>query len=207
MSVHPHVCGEYTTWTEAVQIAIGSPPRVWGILQRDNTALDATRFTPTCVGNTGEVQNRVHRFTVHPHVCGEYISAKIAPLYANGSPPRVWGILTLYLPSAFALRFTPTCVGNTQLALALLRHETVHPHVCGEYRTPAPTGTSMIGSPPRVWGIRCLHGREQECLRFTPTCVGNTLDFRSWRLVTPRSSVCRQCQRLGALEPGTRSSS
>ncbi len=35
------------------------------------------------------------------------------------------------------------------------------------------------GSPPRAWGILPLTGSEFRHTRFTPTCVGNTLDSQS----------------------------
>ena len=56
----------------------------------------------------------------------------------------------------------------------------VHPHVCGEYSVSAISNGKAGGSPPRVWGIlRAVNIRRQP-LRFTPTCVGNTLVVRPY---------------------------
>jgi len=52
-------------------------------------------------------------------------------------------------------RFIPTCVGNTQVMIALK--------------------DSSAGSSPRAWGILRLNNPEKYTERFIPTCVGNTL--------------------------------
>ena len=71
----------------------GSPPRVWGIQRRSRHATAASRFTPTCVGNTlcAHATNRQTRFT--PTCVGNTVLA----------PSR----------TIASCRFTPTCVGNT----------------------------------------------------------------------------------------------
>ena len=71
-TVHPHVCGEY--------------PLV------GNAALNFTRFTPTCVGNTRSRRAVLSGEPVHPHVCGEYAGEGDRGVLRPGSPPRVWGI-------------------------------------------------------------------------------------------------------------------
>ena len=92
------------------------------------------RFTPTCVGNTEPRGHLDTAESVHPHVCGEYVSTVTFTAHAVGSPPRVWGIrFTLHLTTRPS-RFTPTCVGNTPPGSPPPRLRTVHPHVCGEYQ-------------------------------------------------------------------------
>ncbi len=62
----------------------------------------------------------------------------------------------------------------------------VHPHVRGEYELGKSAVLNHIGSPPRAWGIplrRCLTFRR---LRFTPTCVGNTVGVKG---IAPLTSV------------------
>ena len=49
----------------------------------------------------------------HPHVCGEYQSELDKENQSLGSPPRVWGILTM--------------AKNVYIEFG------DHPHVCGEY--------------------------------------------------------------------------
>ncbi len=53
----------------------------------------------------------------------------------------------------------------------------VHPHVCGEYLIEAASEASTYGSPPRVWGIPVLQTTSLPTIRFTPTCVGNTINM------------------------------
>ena len=50
----------------------------------------------------------------------------------------------------------------------------VHPHMCGEYYDLVGVPVPVIGSPPRVWGIRMGRASNHTRPRFTPTRVGNT---------------------------------
>ena len=113
--------------------------------------------------------------TVHPHTRGEYGQNWTAEEISNGSPPHTWGILLLLGIGTYVMRFTPTHVGNTRLALASAAALSVHPHTRGEYfRVPLQAETAS-GSPPHTWGIP---GTWREILlqsRFTPTHVGNTM--------------------------------
>jgi len=111
--VHPHVCGENPIAVVTSQCIIGSPPRVWG-----------KRLCP---------RHLIGLCTVHPHVCGENENDhlvdqaifRFTPTCVGktkgswnlgsrliGSPPRVWGKLLLFIPTAMLTA--------------------VHPHVCGE---------------------------------------------------------------------------
>ena len=149
--------------------AIGSPPRVWGILHIGRSRCVVPRFTPTCVGNTPSASIRRTDEAVHPHVCGEYLVNR-----THSQPRRPCNdrpVAIHHRP-----RFTPTCVGNTWQ----LRHSAdlaaVHPHVCGEYVILAATLRLPLGSPPRVWGIRCPTRCVARLLRFTPTLSAARLD-------------------------------
>ena len=136
-AVHPHVCGEYFFTATKSAAPCGSPPRVWGIRKKLGVGRPWERFTPTCVGNTPFPPSASIWGPVHPHVCGEYKTSAILISSFVGSPPRVWGILKPRILGWFPKRFTPTCVGNTQISLP------VHP--------------AKHGSPPRVWGILLLN--------------------------------------------------
>ena len=95
-----------TTWNG------GSPPRLWGILEKLVDLLCLDRFTPTPVGNTIAQATRTKKTSVHPHACGEYAKRRAA---------------------ARPDRFTPTPVGNTSCARWVSTRRPVHPHACGEY--------------------------------------------------------------------------
>ena len=149
----------------------GSPPRVWGI----HPVFPIT-FT---------------MIAVHPHVCGEYLWGLVSSVNQPGSPPRVWGIRKPSIGRTRIKRFTPTCVGKTIWARSLGLTTQVHPHVCGEYTACTSVTTNGIGSPPRVWGIRCVLVAYLLGKRFTPTCVGNTRSGRPWGFLwTVHPHVC-----------------
>ncbi len=161
---------------------LGSSPRVWGIHGFTLTWRVDRRFIPTCVGNTDYNVCRHNPNSVHPHVCGEYVTQSNHETLTNGSSPRVWGILYLSPPITGAQRFIPTCVGNTDIMTGLVGALSVHPHVCGEY------GHWICSS--RIY-------------RFIPTCVGNTAYACagwSWDSVHPH--VCGEYSRGGL--PSTR---
>ena len=137
-AVHPHVCGDYV-----------------GLLGLEGKEI---RFIPTCVGTTNSGCASASRPPVHPHVCGDYSFRLISSPNGNGSSPRVWGLHRTLVGAAFALRFIPTCVGTTRVAVISSRATPVHPHVCGDYEHP----------------LQLLPGGR----RFIPTCVGTTATSR-----------------------------
>ena len=47
-------------------------------------------------------------------------------------------------------------MGNTRVAASEHTNIAVHPHVRGEYHDITFLSYSILGSPPRAWGIRCL---------------------------------------------------
>ena len=170
----PRAWGILDPGAAAPASAYGSPPRAWGIRQSLDLTTPCHRFTPTCVGNTSiDIRRIGHgmrftptcvgktlpprqlaRLSVHPHVRGEYSRLRRQVHAIVGSPPRAWGIRHGGLAAPDAVRFTPTCVGNT---------------------VGMPIGRLVeFGSPPRAWGIRSNSADAGWSSRFTPTCVGNT---------------------------------
>src|SRR4030043_2248906 len=107
--------GEYITTVDVLVYQHGSPPHAWGIRHRHGRGETAYRFTPTCVGNTITVPGTVGDQPVHPHMRGEYASSLIPTQNNTGSPPHAWGILIAPTVIVALERFTPTCVGNTEL--------------------------------------------------------------------------------------------
>ena len=177
--VHPHARGEYAGFRLLAVVVHGSPPRTWGIHLEIIGRHSDRRFTPTHVGNTDRIRSSAPLCAVHPHARGEYKELKCPHPKANGSPPRTWGIRCTVGAQAMHLRFTPTHVGNTGSAALVSGWVSVHPHARGEYLVQLRPKCTLLGSPPRTWGIRlrlflCRFG-----LRFTPTHVGNTDRIRS----------------------------
>ncbi len=133
--------------------------------------------------------------SVHPHMRGEYANFILIMTHAHGSPPHAWGIrlsspdrglLERFTPTCVGntsgkllgnqyRRFTPTCVGNTCLLQCQGRRYPVHPHMRGEYMYSSLSPRRQDGSPPHAWGIHNNKPGEARMLRFTPTCVGNTV--------------------------------
>ena len=153
------------------------------------------RFTPTCVGNTARSRFGSSTYSVHPHVCGEYLVVGDLLTRSGRFTPTCVGNTTFFwaewiMPSVHPhvcgeyveygtlhmhdVRFTPTCVGNTPPTTAAPTAKPVHPHVCGEYRSACDQWSIGCGSPPRVWGILFVCYTASASARFTPTCVGNT---------------------------------
>ena len=111
---------------------------------------------------------------VHPHVCGENSVSHYTVCHNEGSPPRVWGKPFEGRNADLNQRFTPTCVGKTDLLEVACRTVSVHPHVCGENIRGWKCCDYTYGSPPRVWGKRIPFRAFCHPRRFTPTCVGKT---------------------------------
>jgi len=115
ITVHPHVRGEHTSATENLTKIIGSSPRAWGTRLRRGKRRLLRRFIPTCVGNTLSVPPASTNRAVHPHVRGEHRLFPCTKAALPGSSPRAWGTLVNRHVDIGAIRFIPTCVGNTLL--------------------------------------------------------------------------------------------
>ncbi len=152
------------------------------------------RFTPTCVGNAPPSAPRIRETTVHPHVCGECSVSTSGSPPSSGSPPRVWGMRSVRSARRPNRRFTPTCVGNARRQGPCRRTPSVHPHVCGECGPGTARPMSLLGSPPRVWGMPLRPHGEPLGRRFTPTCVGNASGMMAETPMTAvHPHVCGEC--------------
>ena len=132
------------------------------------------RFIPTRVGNTWHAGLGYVWHEVHPHACGEYHISPMLKKCGGGSSPRVWGILQWSAGQVAEFRFIPTRVGNTSSNWISQSVVSVHPHACGEYTFSKHSIARLLGSSPRVWGIRDRQNRKFSPGRFIPTRVGNT---------------------------------
>ena len=91
---HPHVCGDYLVRPSTSSRIWGSPPRVWGLHGCGQRPCDLHGITPTCVGTTASFRSTDSDIRDHPHVCGDYIVSGLTTALNQGSPPRVWGLLS-----------------------------------------------------------------------------------------------------------------
>ena len=182
------------------------PPHAWGIQRAAHAAGRLRRFIPTCVGNTAALTTGKPVPAVHPHMRGEYFHCRQSSKASAGSSPHAWGIRKKCSSLSMALRFIPTCVGNTErLREDRVEHHGSSPHAWGIlFRgflsrfsgrfIPTYVGNTTIaslsrgtstGSSPHAWGIQsCFRPSKREC-RFIPTCVGNT----AWLLSLARQTA------------------
>ena len=157
--------GEQAFVTTILNRECGSSPRAWGTDGQRRERLGPGRFIPTCVGNSAEEE------------------AAAPPV--TGSSPRAWGTDQVRPVLPPVCRFIPTCVGNRTSNESPLLFVTVHPHVRGEQVVHSNIVKSRFGSSPRAWGtvLSLCTGRLRH--RFIPTCVGNSLSYRTRRRTVP----------------------
>ncbi len=105
---------------------------------------------------------------------------------ASGSPPHAWGQPNEEAIAEDQVRFTPTCVGTTVAHRLEVIGIAVHPHMRGDNATSSPPNKSRAGSPPHAWGQHDPNNPLHREYRFTPTCVGTTLQVA---LCMPMPSV------------------
>ena len=149
---HPRVCGEKVARLSAMLMPVGSPPRVRGKVQVCSGVVSEQRITPACAGKRflESVHNRQKED--HPRVCGEKCFSRLAPLPAEGSPPRVRG-----------KEFT------TASSTIVLWD---HPRVCGEKAVLPMWTNTRLGSPPRVRGKAFSYSARSRAVGITPACAG-----------------------------------
>ncbi len=109
---HPHVCGEEQLLRLFAQRLRGTPPRVWGRASQLKASFTSVRDTPTCVGKSAIYVAKDMLDKGHPHVCGEEIITDEKAVPIEGTPPRVWGRVSLKITWLPTGRDTPTCVGK-----------------------------------------------------------------------------------------------
>ena len=111
----------------------------------------------------------------HPRRCREYWRTILPMLAEQGSPPRVRGIRSKSFAASGSSRITPAGAGNTSKHFLDNVQQRDHPRGCGEYNKKIPTTRLIIGSPPRVRGIRLMKNIYHIMRRITPAGAGNTL--------------------------------
>ncbi len=110
------------------------------------------------------------------------------------------GILRKHKQTPISRRFIPADAGNTGAKYDWLSLLAVHPRGCGEYSTRAERFLPIVGSSPRMRGIRDNLPEPYECVRFIPADAGNTMSTHSSSSglpVHPRGCgeyVCGDCK-------------
>ena len=132
-AVHPHACGKHKSQVTNSCFFRGSSPRMWETLARRHAELNNPRFIPTHVGNTTAPTLYFINTAVHPHACGKHVGFLTTPISKYGSSPRMWETHETVRYRPMTVRFIPTHVGNTAIALFQASAIPVHPHACGKH--------------------------------------------------------------------------
>ncbi len=142
------------------------------------------RNTPTCVGKTAPRSSSGIQPEKHPHVRGEDTYARRYAAAAAETPPRAWGRRKRACVCESGFGNTPTCVGKT--TCSKWRYSTIwkHPHVRGEDIRTASRSRYRVETPPRAWGRQKWRKEPGFCDGNTPTCVGKTLCFEGFNILT-----------------------
>ena len=114
---HLHIRGEYANKDQDNEIAVGSPPHTWRILEAADSVELRLRITSTYVENTFYSSLFCYLWRDHLHIRGEYATATKTQKGLLGSPPHTWRILTSMLDDYGVDRITSTYVENTLVAL------------------------------------------------------------------------------------------
>ena len=171
--VHPRVCGERAEGQVGALVEDGSSPRVRGTVLVTTRWHEDDRFIPACAGNGCPGSGGSSAEPVHPRVCGERRAGPAGLEFVDGSSPRVRGTAADRTGHARPRRFIPACAGNGSFSGPWRRSSAVHPRVCGERLTDAPSRASAFGSSPRVRGTETGAHVPDRVQRFIPACAGN----------------------------------
>ena len=91
VTVHPHLRGDHSGYLGYIVHALGSSPPAWGPPDPVYATAANRRFIPTCVGTTIVCRlQRMHK-TVHPHLRGDHLTARLTSIGPGGSSPPAWG--------------------------------------------------------------------------------------------------------------------
>ena len=105
---------------------------------------------------------------------GELIAINEDTVKVTGSSPHAWGTPLDRVSLGCAVRFIPTCVGNSFRVRIGLSDGSVHPHMRGELIRIKIKLVLDLGSSPHAWGTHLDSADRAPFFRFIPTCVGNS---------------------------------
>ncbi len=173
-AVHPRACGEHPTAGYSSALAGGSSPRLRGTLPISIRSAFPNRFIPAPAGNTGRLNPTPAPSTVHPRACGEHGDGCLAPLWGDGSSPRLRGTRYRLAAGQDSGRFIPAPAGNTPPPPRSPSAPPVHPRACGEHGEVRLGRFVQVGSSPRLRGTPPSIPGICSVKRFIPAPAGNT---------------------------------
>ena len=117
----------------------------------------------------------------HPHGRGEDTPKSLSRPPKIETPPRAWG--RQHQKESFLQNFrnTPTGVGKTTRGPLIEWANWKHPHGRGEDKPTRSNNNSHLETPPRAWGRRLHVPTPLPSPRNTPTGVGKTRPYFSFK--------------------------
>ena len=145
---------------------------------------DAERWrnTPTGVGKTRSHPGRHGGQRKHPHGRGEDRSFLRHAQTPAETPPRAWGRQRDVEAARCGTGNTPTGVGKTRRWCRCRSRPWKHPHGRGEDASGPQVWNSSTETPPRAWGRPRREGPPRMGQGNTPTGVGKTIAWATYRL-------------------------
>ena len=149
---HPRVCGEKQRGVKDMKAAGGSPPRMRGKAEQQQSPVHLQRITPAYAGKSSLRGSRACSGRDHPRVCGEKFRAYAKVWNEWGSPPRMRGKVNAKSVPTAGTGITPAYAGKSTKDRGQDPGHRDHPRVCGEKLTVLPCLPLKSGSPPRMRG-------------------------------------------------------
>ena len=147
---HLRVCGADSLACCAAAFALGSPPRVRSRLPRRCPRRRGAGITSACAEQTWIGARTVNSPWDHLRVCGADRVPAIRGVSQIGSPPRVRSRRRNKHGNTRSAGITSACAEQTEMSMKTLIRRRDHLRVCGADSVGAMSGSSGLGSPPRV---------------------------------------------------------
>ena len=129
---HPRVCGEKDDKVYKKQAEKGSPPRMRGKGFAESSERRSDGITPAHAGKRRFYRRYPPQNEDHPRACGEKCFCAEFRFDVVGSPPRVWGKVSVRAAWRPYHGITPACAGKRRVWFSSWPVPWDHPRVCGE---------------------------------------------------------------------------
>ena len=172
---HPHACGDKAWVSYFLLLSLGSSPRVWGQVDKEEYDRLQARIIPTRVGTRVLDGRRECIDWDHPHACGDKFIMRSRLVVSEGSSPRVWGQADICDFDTDVEGIIPTRVGTRGNGFGGLLLTGDHPHACGDKQSLRVRSVMPMGSSPRVWGQALVGSVCPSSVGIIPTRVGTRL--------------------------------
>ena len=152
--IHPLLRGEHPQKHLDNTKLIDSSPLARGTLLILPFNPKPCRFIPSCEGNTASLRQLYPKTQIHPFLRGEHLDEYHQHKTTEDSSPLARGTqYTPHLPAS-AVRFIPSCEGNTQYRPAGQPNSRIHPLLRGEHNFLSCPDSAASDSSPLTRGTR-----------------------------------------------------